>query len=143
MKFFILLTVLIVFVSVSFYSGEIKSIYYDADVIETFYDTISVTDTLIINAVLTSIPSPDNINTLKVYPNPAKDYIFINTGDYTRMSGYRLKIVSQLAATVYETKIEDALYEVNLNSWKGKGMYFVYVIDSDGKIIDIKKVIIE
>jgi len=35
----------------------------------TITDSISVTDTLIIDAVLTGIDPPDNINTLKIYPN--------------------------------------------------------------------------
>jgi hypothetical protein len=106
-------------------------------------ETISVTDTLIINAVLTGIDPPNNINTLKVYPNPAKEYIFINTGDYTKMDGYQLKIINELGTVVYETNVEDQLYEVNLSTWTGMGLYFIQVIDSGGKVIDTKKIILE
>lgn len=109
----------------------------------TVYDSIAVTDTLIIDAVLTGIEGPDNINTLNIYPNPAKDFLFINTGDYTRMNGYRLKILSQLGATVFEATVEQPLYEINLSTWEGKGMYFVQVIDDGGEIIDIRKIILQ
>lgn len=39
---------------------------------DTTYVTLSTTDTLIINATLTGVSGPNNINTLKVFPNPAK-----------------------------------------------------------------------
>ena len=117
------------------------------EVFDTTYITetehISVTDTLIIDAVLTGLNPPDNINTLKVYPNPAKDHIFINTGDYTRMNGYHLKIIDQSGAVVFETLVEEALYEVNLSSWTGTGLYFVQLIDSEGSIIDIRKIVVQ
>ena len=107
------------------------------------YDSIAVTDTLIIDAVLTGIDSPDNINTLRIYPNPAKDNLYINTGDYMKMSGYQLKIINQIGAVVFETNVEEPLYEVNLSTWSGMGLYFVQVIDSGGNIIDIRKIILQ
>ena len=109
----------------------------------TVTDSISVTDTLIIDAVLTGIDPPDNINTLKIYPNPARDHIFINTGDYTKMNGYQLKIIDQLGAVVFETNVEEPLYEVNLSTWSGIGLYYVQVIDPGGIIIDIRKIVLQ
>ena len=56
------------------------------EVFDTTYVTItdttfiSVTDTLIIDVNITGVNPPVNLNTLKVYPNPAKDYVYINTG---------------------------------------------------------------
>jgi hypothetical protein len=104
---------------------------------------VSVTDTLIIDALLTGIAGPDNINTLKVYPNPARDYLYINTGDYSRMNGYKLKIINQLGSTVFETNVEDPLYQVNLSTWSGKGLYFIQLIDDGNMIIDIRKIILQ
>jgi len=109
----------------------------------TIENHISVTDTLIIDAVLTGITGPDNINTLKVYPNPARDFLYINTGDYARMNGYKLKIISQLGSVVFETNVEDPLYQVNLSSWTGTGLYFIQLIDSGDMIIDIRKIILQ
>jgi len=109
----------------------------------TITNEISVTDTLIIDAVLTGINPPDNINTLKVYPNPASDHIFINTGDYTRLKGYRLKVINQIGAIVFETDVKDPLYEVNLSEWTGMGLYFLQLIDSGGNIIDIRKIVLQ
>lgn len=107
------------------------------------YEYVSVTDTLIIDAVLTGVDAPDHLNTLKVYPNPAKDHLFINTGDYTKMNGYQLKIFDQMGINVFETYVEEPLYELNLSSWSGTGLYFLQLIDSDGSIIDIRKIILQ
>jgi hypothetical protein len=109
----------------------------------TILDTLSITDMLVINAVLTDIDSPDNINTLKIYPNPSKEFIYINTGDYNKMLGYQLKIINQLGVAVFETNIEDQVYEVNLSSWTGMGLYYVQVIDLGGNIINITKIILQ
>jgi len=140
-------------------SGEVKQLFNEKKCFETVYDTIyvtiydtitteiydsiSVTDTLIIDAVLTGIDPPHNINTLKIYPNPAKDHVFINTGEYTKMAGYNLKIINQLGATMFETNVEEPLYQINLSTWSGAGLYFVQVIDSGGKIIDIRKIVLQ
>ena len=125
-------------------------IFYDTVTTEVFdttfvtvYDSISVTDTLVIDAVLTGIDPPGNMNTLKVYPNPAKDHLYINTGDYTRMTGYRLKIINQSGSLVYETNVEIPLYEIDLNSWTGPGLYFIQVIDASGQVNEIRKIILQ
>lgn len=109
----------------------------------TVENHVSVTDTLIIDALLTGITGPDNINTLKVYPNPARDYLYINTGDYAKMNGYKLKIMNQLGAVVFETNVEDPLYQVNLSTWSGKGLYFIQLRDAGDMIIDIRKIILQ
>ena len=46
--------------------------------------SISVTDTLIIKLQV-SATSTTLLNTLKIYPNPARDNLYINFGDYTKM----------------------------------------------------------
>jgi len=59
------------------------------------------------------------------------------------MNGYQLKIIDQIGAVVFETNVEEPLYEINLSTWSGTGLYFVQVIDSGGSMIDIRKVILE
>jgi hypothetical protein len=81
------------------------------------YDTIpvnkyiSVTDTLIINAELTGVDSPQNHNTIKAYPNPTRDRITIDNGDYTKMTGYQLKILNNLGSVVFESEINKIILQ--------------------------------
>ncbi len=107
------------------------------------YDSIAVTDTLYIDAVLTDINTPDFINTIRIYPNPTKDYIFINTGDYSNMYGYRIIIIDQIGASVFDNFILEPLYEINLSTWSGKGLYLVQLLDQTGEIIEVRKIILQ
>ncbi len=109
----------------------------------TMVDSISVTDTLIIDAVITEVGNHLLSNRIKVYPNPARDHLFIHTGNYEMMENYHLVIVDQRGTVVFEERVEQPLYEVNLSDWTGMGLYFIQVIDSGGRIQEIKKIILE
>lgn len=112
----------------------------------TVHDTIlvSVTDTLIINVKLTGINPPDNYNTIKVYPNPTKDILYINTGsNYSQMTNYKLKITDTKGLVIFESNVNKQLFEINMNDFGNKGLYFIQIIDSSNKIIDTKKLLLE
>ena len=133
------------------YFGQVSATVYDTLHIHDtthilIHDTthIAVTDTLIINANLTGINPPNNIETIKVFPNPAHDHIYINVGNNALMSGYSIKIINSLSQIVYVNSITtSSQYYVDLSTWTGQGTYFVYIIDSLNNIIDIKKIIIQ
>lgn len=110
---------------------------------DTIYTHISVTDTLIIDFMLTGVNPPDNLVILKVYPNPAKEYITINTGNYFQMSGYSIRIINSLGTSVFETTITQPLYHINLSTWSGKGVYILQVYDSNKTIRANKKIILQ
>lgn len=129
-------------------SATISSIVYDTlGVVCTSYDTvtsyISVTDTLIIDAMLTGIAPPNNVNTMKVYPNPAKTHITIDNGDYISMAGYTIRIDNNLSQTVFTQPINQPSFYIDLSSWTGNGLYFVYIIDNLGNTIEIKKIVLQ
>jgi hypothetical protein len=133
--------------------NEINALYTETNYFETVYDTtfvtvydtvlVSVTDTLIIDAVLTGIDPPNNTSQLKVYPNPAKEYLIVNTGEYDRMTNYSIKIINQTGQVVYETNVSEPTYEINLSSWTGNGLYFLQLFDDFGDLIDVKKIVIQ
>jgi len=128
------------------FNDTITTNIYDTTFI-TINDTvttyISVTDTLFINAVLTGINPPDNINTLKVFPNPANTHIVIDNGNFNQMNGYTLRIDNSLGQTVFTSLINQQQFSVNLSTWTGKGTYYVYVIDQLLNTIDVRKIVIQ
>jgi len=111
----------------------------------TKYDTvfIAVSDTLIIDAVLTGINPPNNINEIKIFPNPAKDHITIDFGNYSLMAGYTLKIINSSGQQVYITQINQQSLYLNLSDWGGKGLYYVQIIDNLNNTIETKKIILQ
>ncbi len=106
-------------------------------------DTITVTDTLIINVTLTGINPPNNLNTIKVYPNPAIDYVIINTGNYELMADYQIVIENSLGQTVYQTQTNQSEFQIDVNQFGGYGLYYVKIIDNLGNVIVTRKLILE
>lgn len=107
------------------------------------YTNITVTDTLIINTIVTTFNPITYQNTIKIFPNPTHDQITINYGNYIAMNGYTLKITNSLGQVVFTTPINQAQSTVNLSTWNGNGLYFVNIIDATGNIIDIKKIVLQ
>ena len=102
---------------------------------------ISVVDTLVIEVEL-NISSPV-VNLIKIYPNPAKDYITIDFGDFASMSGYLLKITNVSGQIIYYTPIYQQTTQLDLSTWTGKGIYFVQILDSQFNIVIAKKIVLK
>ncbi|MFN5628057.1 MAG: LamG-like jellyroll fold domain-containing protein [Bacteroidota bacterium] len=111
----------------------------------TVYDTLltTVTDTLIINTQITGINPPNNLNTLKVYPNPASTHITIDYGNFNAMSGYTLTIENSIGQTVFTTPINQQTSYIDLSTWSGNGIYFVQLIDPQNNTIENRKIVIQ
>lgn len=111
----------------------------------TYYDTVlvSVTDTLIIDAVLTDVGGEENINTIKVYPNPAKTHIYIDNGNYELMNNYFIRIDNNLGQQVFMEQINQQQFYIDLSSFSGNGLYFLHIIDYNNKVIETKKILIQ
>jgi N-acetylneuraminic acid mutarotase len=111
----------------------------------TVYDTLltSVTDTLVINAIITGINPPNNLNTLKVFPNPSSTHITIDYGNFNAMSGYTLTIINSVGQTVFTTPINQQTSYIDLSTWTGNGIYFVQLIDPQNNTIENRKIVIQ
>lgn len=121
-------------------TNEIEALYNEG----LCYQTITVTDTLIINATLTGFNPITYQNSIKIYPNPTSDNITIDFGsNYLTMNGYTLKITNSLSQIVYTTPINTQSTTVNLSTWTGNGIYFVHLIDNQSNTIDIRKIILQ
>ena len=107
------------------------------------YQTITVTDTLLINTgIITYNPVIYN-NTIKIFPNPTNDHITIDYGNFANMNGYQLRIENSLGQEVFQTSITQQSDYLNLNSWSGNGLYFVHILDPQGNTIDIRKIVLQ
>jgi hypothetical protein len=122
-------------------------VYDTITVIDTNFITetvlVSVTDTLIININISNTNNPAKTNLIKVFPNPASTHITIDNGDYQLMPNYQIRILNSVGQGVFYTPIEQKEYFLDLQSWTGKGTYFMQIIDNAGIIKEIKKIILQ
>lgn len=90
-----------------------------------------------------TIESDEILNSqIVIYPNPAKDNIFIHVVDNETTSAYQLRIINQVGSVVFETNVADQLYEINVHTWAGKGLYFLQLINLAGQTIVTEKIIV-
>jgi hypothetical protein len=110
----------------------------------------SVTFTMLVNTeekvvtidLVTGMVDPEKED-IAIYPNPARDKLYINTGGIFKMDGYQLKIIDQTGVTVFKTRMKESQNEIDLSDWKGKGLYFLQVTDSEGLILATRKIILQ
>jgi len=104
---------------------------------------LSVIDTLIIPILITGIIPPNNTNILKIFPNPAHSHITVHYGNFSMMNGYTLRINNSIGQQVYSTPISMPSSYIDITSWGGSGMYYVYILDSNGKVAETKKILLQ
>ena len=107
------------------------------------YQTITVTDTLLINMGITGFNPVTFNNTIKIFPNPTNDHITIDYGNFASLNGYQLKITNSLGQQMFQTNINQQSNYVSLASWGGNGLYFVHIIDPQGNTLDIRKIVLQ
>ena len=118
---------------------EIKNLYTGG----ICFQTISVTDTLIINTGITNFNPLTFANRIKIFPNPTNDHITIDNGNISNLTGYKIKITNSLGQQVFQSGITQQQFYVDLSNWTGNGIYFVHIIDGQGSTLDIKKIVLQ
>ena len=128
-------------------TSNVASINITDTCIVTINDTIttliSVTDTLVINTLITGLTPPNNLNTIKVFPNPANSHITIDFGNFESMNGYTLTITNSIGQTVYTTPINEQSSYIDLSTWGGNGIYFVQIINTLNNTIENRKIVLQ
>lgn len=107
------------------------------------YQYVTVTDTLIINTNITGFNPITYQNKIMVWPNPTNDHITIDYGNFATLNGYQLKITNSLGQQMFQTTINQQQSYLDLSTWTGNGIYIAYILDSQGNIIDIKKIVLQ
>lgn len=121
---------------------EITTMYYANQCITN----ITVTDTLIINIGQLSFNDPVTwSNNITIAPNPANSQININFNNITNLNGGTLKVINSSGQQVATTQITTSGTNsaMLLATWGAAGMYFVQIINPQGQIVDIKKIILQ
>ncbi|MFM2392151.1 MAG: hypothetical protein RLZZ546_128 [Bacteroidota bacterium] len=87
----------------------------------------------------TTATSITDITDIKIYPNPASDYLIINQGEQTVMSYHLLDMTGREAAKIdIQSSHTNVMWELDEVS---SGMY-ILVIKQKGKILESKKIVV-
>jgi hypothetical protein len=109
-------------------------------------NNITVTDTLIINVGQLSYTNPVTYaNNITIYPNPANTQVNISFNNITDLTGGHINIVNSLGQQVATIPItlSGTNTTMPLNTWGGTGLYFVQILNSQGIVVDVKKIILQ
>lgn len=111
---------------------------YDTVIVE---QSISVTDTLIMNVDITSVSNMTS-NTIKFYPNPTSDILFIDNGDFSLMDSYYIRIVNTLGQEVFNETINTQQFQIEVASLGAEGTYYIQLWDENNQMIETKILIL-
>ena len=104
---------------------------------------VSVSDTLRIDVPVFTAGNPEQINTLKVYPVPATNMLYINTGNYASMPGHSIKITRINGQdVVFEAPANEPLLEIPLSDFGANGVYFLNLYNASGALVTSRKIVL-
>ena len=85
----------------------------------------------------------DNQIGVSIYPNPTKNYLTIDFGDYSSIAGHIISVTSTTGQQVYFNPINQQILNVDLSTWTGNGVYHVNIIDSQGNIVEHRNIVLQ
>lgn len=118
-------------------------IYDTTGTVCTSYVSVAVTDTLIIDVSLAGLSAPNNINTMKVYPNPSNDVVNIDNGDYSLMNGYSIKIINVLGQEKFSNDINIPVFQIPVSQLGSTGVYYINIYDNQSQLVETKVLVLE
>jgi hypothetical protein len=119
---------------------EVEALYTEG----LCFQTVKVTDTLVINTHITGFNPVTYQYSIKMFPNPANDHLNIDCGaNFAELAGHSIKITNSLGQQLFQTLISQQMFTIDLATWNGNGTYFVYLLDPQGNIQEVKKIIIQ
>jgi hypothetical protein len=125
-------------------SKTTSTVVYDTTgIVCTSYVSVSVTDTLIMDVSLAGVGAPNDVNRMKVYPNPSNDIVNIDNGNYALMNGYSVKIMNALGQEVFSSAINSQLLQVSVNQLGATGNYFINVFDNNQNLLESKVLVLQ
>ncbi len=94
---------------------------------------------------VTNIPVEiSGVNSIKIYPNPARDIFYIKTGrNPDQTDNYKIKIINTIGSVLFESKVNKKIVEIEANKISQRGLFFIHLTDNSENIVGIGKIIIE
>jgi hypothetical protein len=95
------------------------------------------------NNNLTTNSFVNNESLINIYPNPTNSQIRLDCGNRTDLIGSEIRITNMLGQELYNSVFSQQIKDISLSSIATSGMYFVCIINNEGKLITSKKIILQ
>ena len=83
------------------------------------------------------------LKVLTIFPNPASDYVNVYIDNHSVGTDYSIKILNPQGSTIYQESISSQNHSLNLSGLEKSGLFLIQLLDNDGKIIEVNKVLLE
>ena len=84
-----------------------------------------------------------NDSSFKIFPNPAKNYITIDFGDFANLNGWSFKIVDTLGQEIVCGIINSQHIDVSLNNINSEGILIIKILNNKNEVVNVKKILIQ
>ena len=106
------------------------------------YGTISFDDIKVVGTSNLGVIDND-INTIKVFPNPAHEQLTINMGNTIIEAGMYARILNTIGQEVLKTNLSFPETTFSISTINQAGLYFVEVYNSSNNLVKSRKLIIQ
>ena len=83
------------------------------------------------------------VREIKIYPNPAVDFLIVECENLEENDFYKIRIHNQLGQRVYDQVIRDRKYRIDISQWAVSGIYYIDVMNFNGELLAQKKIVVE
>jgi hypothetical protein len=104
---------------------------------------VTVTDTLLIDVTFENVSGVEEVTTIKVYPNPANEYVMIQIDQNAQIQDYTVKITNASGSAVYESLLNQNPLQINIEDFGALGLYFIEILDDAMNTITTRKIMLE
>jgi len=102
-----------------------------------------ITDLFNASTTVTGLTSIQQVNVANIFPNPANNLITIHYKNFSATSGYKVKMTNTLGQEVWSMPVNQSSTQIDLSTLTNDNLYFVQIIDAQGKIIETQKIVVQ
>lgn len=62
--------------------------------------------------------------------------------DYMNLKNHSIQIVNELGTQVFESILNESVFEINLGQFGSNGLYFIRLRDEENKVIHVRNIIL-
>jgi hypothetical protein len=96
----------------------------------------------ITNDTLFSNTNSVHKSAVEIYPNPVSDILNLDFKDNGKIAGCKIEIMNISGKCIYNSYVNQRIMSINLSNRFGKGLYIVNIRDTDGILLESKKIIL-